>query len=96
MAMSTGTHKPVNNDTRAQTMAIPALGPSYSSRRLDQLHCQTIPTDLFLCTSRQMKMNIDHTWNLQWVFAAIRSDLQIIGVRLYPAQGQRTALFDNL
>jgi len=32
MAMSTGTHKPVNNDTRAQTMAIPALGPSYTDR----------------------------------------------------------------
>jgi len=33
MAMSTGTHKPVNNDTKAQTMAIPALGPSYTNCR---------------------------------------------------------------
>jgi hypothetical protein len=32
MATSTGTHRPVNNDTRAQTMAMPALGPSYTIR----------------------------------------------------------------
>jgi len=33
MATSTGTDKPVNSDTRAQAMAIPALGPSYMDSR---------------------------------------------------------------
>jgi hypothetical protein len=54
MATSTGTHKPVNNDTRAQTMAMPALGPSYTNPLVSfgSFYQITVPNHLLLRTSR--------------------------------------------
>ena len=51
MAIFVGTQDPVNNDTKAQTMAIPALGPSFFCAPEGRCKCTSGPCPPFVSKS---------------------------------------------